>query len=59
MFGAAYDGRADVFSLGAVLAEMVTGRVLFPNHAVPTMLARHAAFFGQFTPDLLMAGRAE
>lgn len=46
MFGAAYDGRADVFSLGAVLAEMVTGRVLFPNHAVPTMLARHAAFFG-------------
>lgn len=40
MLGGAYDSRADIWSFGAVIAETVTGKVLFPNHHASTMLAR-------------------
>lgn len=58
MLGGCYDGRADVWSLGAVLAECATGRVLFPNHPVPTMLARMCALLGAFKPEVALCGRA-
>lgn len=57
MFGAPYDSRADIWSIGGVLAEALTGKVLFPNHPVPTMLARMAAFFGPFPTHLSLGGR--
>lgn len=57
MFGAPYDSRADVWSIGAVLAEALTGKVLFPNLSVPTMLARMAALLGPFPKTLGLGGR--
>lgn len=57
MFGAPYDSRADVWSIGGVLAEALTGKVLFPNLKVPTMLARMAALLGPFPQRLSIGGR--
>ena len=56
ILGLAYDGKIDMWSLGAILAELLTGYVLFQNDSVPAMLSRIASIVGDFPPDLL--GRA-
>lgn len=40
ILGHGYDGRIDIWSVGAVLAELYTDYVLFQNESVQTMLAR-------------------
>lgn len=40
ILNAKYDQRIDVWSYGAVLAELLTGNVLFQNDSVASMLAR-------------------
>ena len=56
--GADYDGRIDVWSLGAILVEMLTGDVLFSSETVPEMLARIVSVCGQpFPRGLLWEGR--
>ena len=40
ILGVPYDYKIDVWSYGAVLAELLTGYVLFQNDSIPTMLAR-------------------
>lgn len=46
IIGHDYDGRIDIWSIGAVLAELYTGYVLFQNDSVPTMLARIEGILG-------------
>ena len=46
VLGHRYDGRIDIWSLGAVLAELLTGYVLFQNDSVAAMLARIASICG-------------
>ena len=58
MFGSAYDYRADIWSLGGVIAELYTRKVLFPNHSVGTMLCRMAALLGPFDPKTILSGRS-
>ena len=48
ILGLDYDGRIDVWSLGCVLAEMLTGYVLFQNDSVQTMLSRIQGVLGPF-----------
>jgi serine/threonine protein kinase len=48
-----YDERIDVWSFGAVLAELFTGYVLFQNESVTQMLARIAGILGPFPCRLL------
>ncbi|KEG08405.1 protein kinase [Trypanosoma grayi] len=58
ILGCDYDGRIDVWSLGAILVELVTGEVLFTSETVPEMLARIVYICGQPLPRrLLWEGR--
>lgn len=58
ILGCDYDGRIDVWSLGAILVELVTGRVLFTSETVPEMLARIVYVCGlPFPRHVLWEGR--
>jgi serine/threonine protein kinase len=57
VLGHPYDGRIDIWSLGAVAAEMYTGYVLFQNDSLATMLARIIGIIGNFPSEVLENGR--
>ena len=57
ILGLQYDGKIDIWSLGAILAELLTGYVLFQNDSVPSMLARISAIVGPFPEAFLAKGR--
>lgn len=57
VLGCEYDGRIDIWSLGAILPELLTGHVLFSNTTVNEMLARIAAILGPFPPAMVLNGR--
>jgi len=57
VLGCPYDGRIDVWSLGAILPELMTGNVLFHNESLAQMLARIAAICGPFPEEMLHSGR--
>ena len=57
ILGLNYDSRIDIWSVGAVLAELHTGYVLFQNDSVATMLARIIGIMGPFPPHVLQKGR--
>jgi serine/threonine protein kinase len=57
VLGCPYDGRIDVWSLGAILPELLTGHVLFRNDTLAQMLARIAAICGPFPEAMLHRGR--
>lgn len=46
VLGHQYDQRIDMWSLGCILAELWTGKVLFQNDSVPTLLAKHIGIVG-------------
>jgi len=54
--GLPYDGRIDIWSLGAMLAELLTGYVLFQNDGIPSMLARISSICGKFPDDMIRRG---
>ena len=56
IIGAKYSQKADIWSLGCILAELYTGQVLFRNSSVPTLLARMVSIRGPFDPRLLCCG---
>lgn len=53
ILGARYDTRIDVWSLGCIAAELWTGRVLFRNDSVQTILARMVGMLGGFPASFL------
>jgi len=57
ILGLPYTGKIDMWSLGAILAELLTGYVLFQNDSVPAMLARISAIVGPFPEGLLLRSR--
>eukprot|EP01025_Chloroclados_australasicus_P031311 TRINITY_DN3167_c0_g1_i4.p1 TRINITY_DN3167_c0_g1~~TRINITY_DN3167_c0_g1_i4.p1 ORF type:complete len:1021 (-),score=158.73 TRINITY_DN3167_c0_g1_i4:1973-4954(-) len=57
ILGAPYDGRIDVWSLGCILAELLTGAILFQNDTVGTLLSRIVAVFGPFPDSLLQVSK--
>lgn len=52
-----YDTRADIWSFGCLVCELLTGRVLFPNYSVATILSRICALIGPIPREMIMSGR--
>jgi len=57
VIGSDYDEKIDVWSLGCILAELFTGKVLFYNHSIQTMLAKILGLCGPFKLHQLQRGR--
>ena len=57
ILGLPYDQKIDLWSLGAILAELLTGYVLFQNDSVPSMLSRIVGILGPFPDGMLQRGR--
>eukprot|EP01063_Lacrimia_lanifica_P021477 TRINITY_DN2885_c0_g1_i1.p1 TRINITY_DN2885_c0_g1~~TRINITY_DN2885_c0_g1_i1.p1 ORF type:complete len:759 (+),score=251.98 TRINITY_DN2885_c0_g1_i1:155-2278(+) len=57
VLGLPYDQRIDIWSLGAILPELLTGHVLFYNDSLSTMLCRIAAICGPFPSNMLVHAR--
>ncbi|EPY36266.1 protein kinase [Angomonas deanei] len=57
ILGCRYDDRVDVWSLGAILAELATGKVLFENDTVASMLALVTSVSGPIPSRMLHEGR--
>ncbi|KAF0973710.1 hypothetical protein FDP41_007097 [Naegleria fowleri] len=57
VIGSDYDEKIDMWSLGCILAELYTGKVLFYNHSIQTMLAKILALCGPFKLHQLQRGR--
>jgi hypothetical protein len=57
ILGLPYTQKIDLWSLGAILAELYSGRVLFHNDSVQTMMARILAICGPVPPHMLRSGR--
>ncbi|CUG85687.1 protein kinase, putative [Bodo saltans] len=57
VLGCHYDGRIDVWSVGCILPELLTGTVMFHNKTVSGMLARIAGVCGPFPERMLHEGR--
>jgi serine/threonine protein kinase len=57
IIGHPYDTRIDIWSVGAVLAELHTGYVFFQNDSVPTMLSRITGILGPFPQHVLQNGK--
>ena len=46
VLGYPYDQRIDMWSLGCILAELWTGKVLFQNESLATLIAKHIGIIG-------------
>lgn len=57
MLGLPYDTKIDLWSLGAIIAELHTGYVLFQNDSLAAMLARIIGILGPFPRKMLARGR--
>jgi serine/threonine protein kinase len=57
IIGLPYDQRIDVWSLGCILMELYTGRVLFQNDSLPALLARMESILGHVPQYMLRKGR--
>lgn len=57
ILGCKYDSGIDIWSLGAILAELATGNVLFENNSIPQMLASICSVCNELPSKLLHEGR--
>jgi serine/threonine protein kinase len=57
MLGLPYSDKIDIWSFGCIVAELFTGRVLFQNDSVPSLLARVIGILGIFPENMLLHGR--
>jgi serine/threonine protein kinase len=57
ILGLPYSTKIDMWSLGCVIAEVFTGKVLFANRNVATLLSRVISVTGPIPTDLLSSGR--
>jgi serine/threonine protein kinase len=56
MLGMSYNQLVDIWSLGCILFEIFTGKVLFVNDSIQTLLTRISAIVGAF-PERMLHGK--
>lgn len=56
ILGLPYGRKIDIWSLGAVVAELFSGYVLFQNNSLPSMLARITSVVGPIPHHMLLKG---
>ncbi|KAI7739330.1 hypothetical protein M8C21_020721 [Ambrosia artemisiifolia] len=57
ILGLPYDQKVDLLSLGCILAELLSGDVLFPNDEIVFFLARVIGMIGPIDFDMLQRGQ--
>jgi len=57
MLGLPYGQKIDVWSLGCILAELATGKVLFHNSTPPAILARIEGILGPIPQNMVLKGK--
>jgi len=57
VIGLPYSPKVDLWSLGCILMELFTGKLLFDNRSVQALLASHMAIFGPMPERLLREGQ--
>ncbi|XP_022764996.1 dual specificity tyrosine-phosphorylation-regulated kinase 4-like isoform X2 [Durio zibethinus] len=57
ILGLPYDQKIDLWSLGCILAELCSGKVLFPNDANVTILAQMVGTLGPIDLEMLENGQ--
>ncbi|KAL0056464.1 hypothetical protein WJX82_011637 [Trebouxia sp. C0006] len=57
ILGLPYDQKIDIWSFGCILAELLTGSVLFQNDSLATLLARLEGILGPLPQHMVRKGR--
>eukprot|EP01114_Cavostelium_apophysatum_P014224 TRINITY_DN3637_c0_g1_i1.p1 TRINITY_DN3637_c0_g1~~TRINITY_DN3637_c0_g1_i1.p1 ORF type:complete len:849 (+),score=219.09 TRINITY_DN3637_c0_g1_i1:168-2549(+) len=57
ILGFPYNSKIDLWSLGCIIAELWTGKVLFHNESISTLLARVVSILGPFDGEMLKGSR--
>ena len=57
VLGLPYGPKIDIWSVGCILCELLTGNVLFANDSVQLILARMQSLLGPFPQEMLDKGR--
>lgn len=57
ILGNPYNEKIDMWSLGCILFELITGNELFPNYAIPRILARMIGILGPIPKNIILSGR--
>ena len=57
VLGLSYSTKVDMWSLGCILMELFTGKLLFDNKSVQSLLASHIALRGLFPDHMLRDGQ--
>jgi len=56
ILGLTYGQKVDIWSLGCILPELLTGRVIFQNYSVVTLLARIIGIIGPIPSYMMQSG---
>ncbi|KAK2964115.1 putative DYRK-family kinase pom1 [Blattamonas nauphoetae] len=57
ILGIPYGTKIDIWSLGCIITEMLTGRVLFVHESLPTLLGSMIGILGPFSEDFLQKAK--
>lgn len=57
ILGCKYDSKIDIWSLGAMLPELITGKILFTHESLSALLASITAVCGPLPSSMLHEGR--